>query len=125
MRSPSHMGAFAKTALGLGVVTGIGAALYFLFKRSGGLVPSLPSEWALPSFTTTNDFLNVAPPPPGLVPCSCPAGSTPTRRPDGSCSCPEVGIEVGPAYGTKCRSDSQCGVGICINGECAPESEWS
>lgn len=113
-----HMSKTGKLFLGIGAVGVVGAVLYALFKKNGvSLIPSDPSEWSLPSFTMTQDFLT----PPS--PCSCPPGATPTRRADGSCSCPTLSVEV-ITYGSKCRSTAQCPNGICINGECRPESEW-
>lgn len=93
-----------KVLLGLGAA-GVGAALYFLFKKRA-LVGSSPSEWALPSFnvdasewalpsfTNTNEFL--APPMVAAPQCRCPSGTTPSIRADGSCSCPEVTVEILP-----------------------------
>ena len=119
MRAPLHMSTTGKLFLGVGAAGAAVAALYWLFKRRDMLIPSDPSEWALPSFTQTSEYLA----PEGQQACNCPAGSTPFRRSDGSCSCEPINIEV-LAYGSKCRSDAQCPAGICIDGTCQPEFAW-
>lgn len=116
MSAPVHIGKAGKALLGLGAVGAGVALLYVLLKKR--VVGSDPSEWALPTFAPTTAFLN-------QPDCVCPSGTTPFRRADGSCNCEPLSIEVLPGYGGKCRSDAQCAVGICINGECRPESEWS
>lgn len=96
-----------KVLVGAGVVVGIGAALYFLFKRQQqGLVPSLPSDWGLPSFATTHTLLTAPAPPPQ------------------SYTSNDINIAVTP-LNTPCRTDAQCGEGtVCINGQCRPQAEW-
>lgn len=116
-----------KILVGAGVI-GAGALLFLALRRKQAglpLVPSLPSEWELPSFTTTSEFLAPAPPPPGISPCGyCPSGTTPVRSADGSCRCAEVSVEV-LRDGTPCRSSAACGPGyVCVNGSCEPTSSW-
>ena len=112
----------------LGVATaGAAAALFLLLrKRSSALAPSDPSEWSLPSFTRTSEFLSPALSP-APSPCSCGSGFTPIRRADGSCNCSPLSSEVirYASIGDKCTASAQCAPGtVCINGSCRPESEW-
>ena len=116
MSAPVHISKSGNTLLGIGAAGAAAAALFFIFKRRG--YASDPSEWQLPSFNTTQQFLSQQ-----QAPCKWGSGFTPFRRADGTCVCEPVKIEI-LAYGSKCTTDAGCAAGICIDGTCQPESAW-
>lgn len=87
-----------KVLIGVAAAGGVATLLALLLRRKYGD----PSEWALPTFRTTQSMLSPAP----LVEYK---------------GVPQV--EVIPV-GMRCTSSSQCGDGVCVNGSCVPREEW-